>query len=200
MLQKLLFLLLLACNFSYAQTNLQSYIPSGDKLDTLTRGDLNKDGIDDIVMVSASKADDTQNVTVRTLIVLFGQPGGTYTLNTQSKTAVVGKNEYSYCFFSGIEIKKGILIIEHEYLRGGCKHLFRYQNGGFYLIGASSNTGDPTFNQSLEYNLSTGKYIAEYRNYETDKKTSTEGIHKPAKLPRIESYKLFSLEVNGESL
>ncbi|QHS58829.1 hypothetical protein [Chitinophaga agri] len=93
-----------------------------------------------------------------------------------------------------------IWYIEHEYLRGGCKHLFTYQNGGFYLIGASSNTGDPTFNQSFEYNLSTGKYIAEYRNYETDKKASTEATHKPAKLPRIESYKLFSLEVNGESL
>lgn len=200
MFQKLLFLLLLISNLSYAQTNFQSYIPSGDKLDTLTRGDLNKDGIDDVVMVSESKKDDMEAVTARTLIILFGQSDGSYLLNTKSTTAVVGKNEYSYVFFSGVTIRKGVLVVEHEYLRGGCTHIFRYQNGGFYLIGASSNTGDPNFNQSLEYNLSTGKYVSEYRNYENDTKRDATGTQKLAKLPRIESYKLFTVEVNGESL
>lgn len=197
MFQKLLFTFLFISTVSFAQTNLKSYIPQGDKLDTLTRGDLNKDGIEDIVMVSESKKTDNENPTARTLIILFGQPDGTYKLNTQSKTAVVGKNEYSYVFFSGVIIKNGTLIIEHEYLRGGCTHIFRYQNGGFYLIGASSHTGDPDYYQSLEYNLSTGKFIS---TYEREKTTTTNGTQKLTKLPKIETYKLFDVEVHGESL
>lgn len=200
MFQKLLFTFIVICNVTYAQTNFKSYIPAGDKMDTLTRGDLNKDGIDDVVIVTTAKENDHITQTDRTLIILFGKPDGTYTFNTKSTTAIVGQNEYSYCFFSEVYIKKGILYIEHEYLRGGCKHLFRYQNGGFYLIGASSSSGDAENWSTREYNLSTGKYISTYESDQDGKKSSSEGTKKPDKLPRIETYKLFTVEVDNISL
>lgn len=196
MLKNLLALLLISTT-ALAQSNFTSYLPPNNHLDTLTRGDLNKDNIDDIVLVSESNDTNIETTTPRTLIILFGQPDGTYKLNTKTTTAVVGKNEYAYVFFSGITIKNNTLIIEHEYLRGGCTHIFRYQHNGFYLIGASSHTGDPDYFQSLEYNLSTGKYIA---IYEREKKTITNGTQKLTTLPKIETYKLFDVEVHGESL
>jgi hypothetical protein len=200
MFQKFLFLFLLISTLSYAQTNLKAYIPAGDKLDTLTRGDLNKDGIDDIVMVTGAKENDHQTETAHTLTILFGKPDGTFKFHTKSTTAVIPQNKYWYCFFSSISIKKGVLIIEHEYMRGGCTHIFRYQNGGFYLIGASSQSGDAENFGSIEYNLSTGKYISTWESGTSDDKTRKEGTKKPASLPRIEEYELFSVEVDGHSL
>jgi hypothetical protein len=201
MFQKILFALLIITNLTYAQQNFKSYIPPGDTLRTLVRGDLNKDSIDDIVIVTESGKNDHQTETPRTLIILFGQPDGTYRFHTKSLTAVFPVNKYHWCFFTDATIKKGILTLEHEYLNGGgCLHLYRYQNGGFYLIGASTNEGGQDYSASLEYNLSTGKYISSYHNYETGKTTSNTGTQKPQRLPRIEKYELFTLKVNNRDL
>ena len=200
MFQKLLIAFLFICPFSYAQSNFTSYIPRGDKMDTLTRGDLNKDGIDDVVMVTSAKKNDHQTATPKTLMIFFGKPNGTYELNTQSTSVLAGQNEYAYCWFEGVSIKNGVLTIEHEYLRGGCKHLFRYQHGGFYLIGASTATGDAGSFLSVEYNLSTGKWVGRHEFDETNEKINRTGTKKMGTLPRIETYKLFTVEVDGQLL
>jgi hypothetical protein len=104
-------------------------------------------------------------------------------------------------FFSGTQIKNGILIVEHEFLRGGCTYKYRYQNGGFYLIGASSITGDPAYTKTFDYNLSTGRYVSEYTNDDDDTKSvKKEGGHKLNTLPKIENFELFSIEVEGERI
>ena len=202
MIQKLVILFVFVCNLSsYAQSGWQSFVPHGQKVDTVTRGDLNKDGIDDIVFVSQTAEDPEHNSTDRTLKILFGQADGSYKLAATSRGAVAGKNEYGYVFFSGVIIRKGVLTVEHEYLRGGCTHIYRYQNGGFYLIGASTNTGDPVQNSSIEYNMSTGNYVSEYINYDDEKLSRTvKGTLKLAKLPRIDDYELFTIEVASQQL
>lgn len=201
MFQKTLFLLLFVCNLAYAQKSFKSYIPAGDTLRTLVRGDLNKDSIDDVVIVTESIENDHRTETPRTLIILFGQPDGTYRFQTKSLTAAFPMNKYHWCFYTDATIKKGILTLTHEFLNGGySQHLYRFQNNGFYLIGASTNEGGQDYDASLEYNLSTGKYITTYNNYETGKKTSNTGYQKPLSLPRIENYELFTLKVDKREL
>ena len=112
---------------------------------------------------------------------------------------VVKPEDDGNTFFSGTQIKNGVLIVDHEFLRGGCTHIYRYQNGGFYLIGARNNTGDPSYMESFEYNLSTGKYVYDYSNDDDDTKSvKKQGTHKLNPLPKLETFELFSIEVDGK--
>lgn len=182
----------------------QDFLPEGQKLDTLTVGDLNKDGLEDAVIVyEPEKLLKHQRNEKRTLRILFKQTDGKYTLAAESTGAVAGEN-MNNVFFIGIEIVKGILIINHDFLRGGATHKYRYQNGGFYLIGGESHTGSAVEYSSIDYNLSTGKYISVYENDENlpelQKSHKKEGTKKLSSLPNIETFELFSLEVGGNVL
>ncbi|WP_062702610.1 hypothetical protein [Chryseobacterium indologenes] len=182
----------------------QDFLPSKQKLDTMATGDLNKDGLEDVVLVYENeKLLKHERNEKRILRILLKQPDGQYIMTAESSGAVAGEN-MNNVFFSGIEIKKGLLIINHDFLRGGAVHKYRYQNNGFYLIGAEFRSGDASHYSGIDYNLSTGKYIAEFENSESDpqlpKSYKKEGIKKISPLPEIESYELFSLEVAGNML
>jgi hypothetical protein len=180
-------------------TGWKVFLPAGQVLDTVSYGDLNKDGLEDVVFVFQPKKDlqHQQNIT-RELRILFKQADGKYLLAAKSTLAVMPESDGN-TFFSGTEIKKGILIVEHEFLRGGCTRLYRYQNGGFYLIGANNTNGDASYMKTFEYNLSTGKYISDYTNDDdATKSVKKEGVHKLNPLPKIETHELFSIEVGGE--
>lgn len=184
--------------------NWKDFLPEGNSLDTFIRGDLNKDGLDDIVFVyQPQKLLKHIDNTSRTLRILFQQPDGKYKLEAESPHAVIAESA-SNVYFSGIEIKKGILIISNEFIRGGATHKYRYQDEGFYLIGASSITGDAASSESIDYNLSTGQYEATYDNYDHNKDLPAsykkKGIQKIRPLPQIESFELFSLDVAGFAL
>lgn len=184
--------------------NWKDFLPKGQVADSITKGDLNKDGMDDLVMVYQSeKLLKKENNTVRTLRILLMQNDGKYELAAESTGAIAGEN-INNTFFSGIEIKKGLLIINHEYIRGGSVHKYRYQNGGFYLIGAESTIGDSSYFSSIDYNLSTGKYIYIYENTDGDKQqpksSKKEGVKKPSSLPNIETYELNTVDVEGYNL
>ncbi|WP_090105716.1 hypothetical protein [Chitinophaga sp. CF118] len=182
-------------------TGWRVFLPAGQVLDTLSYGDLNKDGLEDVVIVfQPKKALQHQRNTTRELRILFKQQDGNYLLAATSSHAAMPEGDGNI-FFSGTEIKNGILIVEHEFLRGGCTYKYRYQNGGFYLIGASSITGDPTYSKTFDYNLSTGRYVSEYTNDDDDTKSvKKEGVHKLNTLPKIENFELFSIEVEGERI
>jgi hypothetical protein len=177
----------------------QDFIPKRQVLDTSASGDLNKDGLIDMVIVYQPEKllKNAQN-TERTLRILFAQPNGEYRLAVESK-GVVADESMNNVFFTGVEISKGILVIDNEFLRGGCTHKYRYQNGSFYLIGASRLDGDASYTSSIDYNLSTGKYIHEYKNYNPEenknKSFKKEGILKLNPLPDIKTFSLFSLKV-----
>lgn len=182
----------------------KDFLPKGQQADSITVGDLNKDGLDDLVMIyQPEKLLKKENSTVRTLRILLMQNDGKYELAAESNGAVAGEN-LNNTFFTGIEIKNGLLIINHDYIRGGSVHKYRYQNGGFYLIGAESRTGDASYFSSIDYNLSTGKYIYIYENTDDDKNqpksSKKEGIKKLSNLPNIETYELNTVDVGGYSL
>lgn len=193
-----------ADNTNYRQLrskNWKDFLPKGQKSDTVATGDLNKDGLEDLVMVyQPEKLLKKENSSSRTLRILLKQNDGNYQLVAESKGAVAGES-MNNTFFSGLEIKKGLLIINHDFIRGGSVHKYRFQNGGFYLIGAESSTGDASYFSGIDYNLSTGKYITTYENWDNHKdlpkSSKKEGIKKPMILPNIETFEIYSLEFDG---
>src|SRR4030095_14481247 len=137
--------------FSFGQKDHRSFIPAG--YDTLyegvARGDLNKDGIEDIAMVLGGKWENQENwmekeaedstLPKRKLLILFGGKDGYKKAGTGDK--VILCKECGGVFgdpFAGIEIKNGLLTIYHyggSSWRWSYTHKFRYQQNDFYLIG-----------------------------------------------------------------
>lgn len=185
---------------SLMSMNWKDFLPENNKLDTMCRGDLNKDGLEDIVFVyQPKKLLEHQQNTTRTLRILLKQPNGQYRLAAEGPHTVFPEDANNV-YFSGISIDKGILIIEHEYLRGGCTYKYRYQQGGFYLIGASSYTGDPSYTYHLDYNLSTGQYVISYQyDDEKDKSNVKKGVKKLNPLPNIETFEPYSIKIGDNS-
>ena len=184
--------------------NWKDFLPKGQQADSITTGDLNKDGLDDLVMVyQPEKLLKKENSAVRTLRILLMQNDGKYTLAAESNGAVAGES-MNNIYFSGLEIKKGLLIINHDFIRGGAVHKYRYQNGGFYLIGGESHYGDASYHSGIDYNLSTGKYISTYDNWDDNKdlpkSSKKEGSQKLTTLPNIETFEIFTLGVGGHEL
>jgi len=128
----------------------RSFIPNDyDTLDDgVARGDLNKDGIEDIVIVVGSKWEQDENwsekasdsnVAPRLLIILFGTDSG-YVQIAKKDKAILCK-DCGGIFgdpFAGIEINKNVLSINHyggSNWRWGYTHKFRFQDKDFFLIG-----------------------------------------------------------------
>lgn len=184
--------------------NWKDFLPKGQKSDTVTTGDLNKDGLADIVIVyQPEKLLKKENSKGRTLRILLKQADGNYLLAAESNGAVAGES-MNNTYFSGLEIKKGLLIINHDFIRGGSVHKYRFQNGGFYLIGAETHYGDASYHSGIDYNLSTGKYISTYDNWDDNKdlpkSSKKEGIKKRTTLPNIETFEIFTLSVDDHDL
>ncbi len=71
----------------------------------------------------------------------------------------------------------------------------------YKFIGGSKINGDASYTSSVDYNLSTGKYIYEYTTEnEGGKSEKKEGVQKLKTLPNIETHELFSLEIAGQNL
>jgi len=151
MMRQILILLLLGsvCLSSLSQ-DFRSFIPNDyDTLyDGVARGDLNKDGIEDIVIVIGSKWEQDENwsekasdsnVAPRLLIILFGTDSG-YVQIAKNDKAILCK-DCGGIFgdpFAGIEINKNVLSINHyggSNWRWGYTHKFRFQDKDFFLIG-----------------------------------------------------------------
>ncbi len=141
------FLFLLSSSVLFAQSkNIYSFIPDNYDTLSLTNGDLNKDGLEDVVFALFHKMEkeDIENVNVdsipsRLLIVLFGSKSG-YIKAVKSATALLCK----YCGgvfgdpFNGVSIAKNVLTISHyggSAWRWSFDHKFRLQKDDFYLIG-----------------------------------------------------------------
>jgi len=71
-------------------------------------------------------------------------------------------------YFNSVQIYRVILIIQHDFHRGGCVHKYRNQRGAFFLIGTSKNTGDAKSSLYVDYNLTTGAYITDYTTEDTN--------------------------------
>jgi hypothetical protein len=164
------------------------------------KGDLNKDNLADLVVVTQ----DTMNEKAPyKLEVFFAQPNGDLKLVVSTIKAIEpqypeGKNGYyNGNSFYEVSIKKGILIISNELIRGNFEHKFRYQNGNFELIGfwETYSDGQGTMG-TVDFNLSTAIRVSTTESYgdsdEKPTKNQKKILIRP--LPKLQDFAPFANE------
>lgn len=144
------------------------YIPKGMVLFNKVSGDLNKDGIADLVLMikgtdkSMFVQDEYRGELDRNrrgILVLFKHKDG-YELASKNLDCFSSENEEGGVYYApelSLDIRKGKLYVEYAHGRYGYwTYTFRYQNGDFELIGYdSTNTYGPIINKEKSINFST---------------------------------------------
>ncbi|MDR2237128.1 MAG: hypothetical protein LBE92_13485 [Chryseobacterium sp.] len=167
-------LILIAALFSlsfHAQSMNEFTIPKGYQKIAEAKGDLDKDGKDETVLVfntpvkSSSKMD-MNNGVIRVMYIIRDSNGKSQ-IWKENKTLIFssGTGFYPEGNTLTIAIRNSSLIIEQEFSTNSrhtqnYRHIFRFQNGDFYLIGSKDEFADTCdFNFMNEINFSTGKII-----------------------------------------
>lgn len=158
------------------------------KLIQQVKGDLNKDGLEDIVTVTQDKMAETAPYRLQ---VSFGQPGGGYKLVVSTDDAI--EPQYPDGFgksFWEVTIESGVLTIKEQLLRGSYEHKFRYQHGNFELIGYNETSSDGLgIASTVDFNLSTGQRLETKERYDTNEVVSNKKrkvLIRP--LPRLQDF------------
>jgi hypothetical protein len=177
-------LILIISAVSYSQTDLKSLkdegsslkniIPNNWKILESKKGDLNDDGIPDLVFAiqntdtsniklnKAGVGSDTLDLNPRTLGIYFGKKNGTYKKTLISKQFIILKDSPTLEEpFSGLEIdKNGTLEIDFRifYNAGSWnmsnhRYKFKYQNKQFVLIDYQSNETNRASGKTSEYSI-----------------------------------------------
>ncbi|WP_431637161.1 hypothetical protein ACQVBX_06105 [Dyella sp. KULCS107] len=163
-------LTLLAARASATQSSPLAFVPKGYRVVDTIRGDLNKDGEEDVVllikaadpsMIVSDARGEKLDRNRRGLVIAFKQGMG-YALALKNFTCFSSENEDGGVYFApelSIDIKKGLLLFHYSHGRYGYwGYTFRYQKGGFYLIGYdASNDHGPVVESVVSINLMTGR-------------------------------------------
>jgi len=147
-----------------------------------TKGDLNKDGITDIVIIATP--DNKENTTVRydgyvynfnqpVMAIYWGKKDGSFALFKQYNQVIPARpSEYTSIDASLEVTKTNVLKISLEQFSSAgswenntATYLFRYQNGDFMLIGKDLDT----------HMRNTGNTTTTSENYLTNKRCVTKG-------------------------
>ena len=197
MKRKLFFILLLFLissiyvfgeNFPQKAKTVNDFIPKGLKKILTTNGDLNKDKLEDTVIViekedkkNIKKNDgfgpEELNLNPRILLVLFKQKDGTYILASKNDKGFIksegnDNNPALMDTLDDIIIKNNVLKIVFNYFMSAGSwwtstnvYIFRFQNNVFELIGYESNA----------YMRNTGEEEGTSINFSTNKAKITTG-------------------------
>lgn len=131
-------------------------------------GDLDKDGVDEKVIVLDTGLD-SEIGTQRTLLI-YKKKQGKWALWHSSQGPLLDSAHGGMMGdpFMGIEIQRGAIVIEHF---GGSRqkwsyiHRYRFNNKAWYLVGATINYGAPCEGFfEFDFNVTTGK--ATYKTYQ----------------------------------
>lgn len=175
-------------NFPQKAKTVNDFIPKGWKKILTTNGDLNKDKLEDTVIViekedkknikkNAVLGPDYLNLNPRILLVLFKQKDGTYILASKNDKGFIQsendeENPTLMDTLNGINIKNNILRINFSYFLSAGSwwtstnvYIFRFQNNVFELIGYESNA----------YMRNTGEEERTSINFSTNKAKITTG-------------------------
>ena len=197
MKRKLFFILLLFLissiyvfgeNFPQKAKTVNDFIPKGWKKILTTNGDLNKDKLEDTVIViekedkknikkNDSFGPEELNLNPRILLVLFKQKDGTYILASKNDKGFIksegnDNNPALMDTLDDIIIKNNVLKIVFNYFMSAGSwwtstnvYIFRFQNNVFELIGYESNA----------YMRNTGEEEGTSINFSTNKAKITTG-------------------------
>lgn len=160
-------------------------------------GDLNKDGILDLVIVTQDTA---SNFGPYRLEIFFTQPNGDKQMIVQSDRAIEeqypnGKDGWHHGnAFEQVSIKKGVVWIEIGFLRGHMEHKFRYQNNRFELIGYCYANVLADHLTTIDFNLSTGHRIEKQGGIDQNLKVISDTIILIDPLPKLDEFTPYSNE------
>lgn len=189
--------------------NPTDFLPKGFVVFEKIIGDLNKDGIEDCVLI-VKETDKTQIITDeyrgqldrnrRGIIVLFNK-NDKYVLAVKNLNCFSSENEDGGVYYApelSIEIKKSNLYITYSHGRYGYwGHTFRFQNSDFELIGYEiSDYHGPVVNRETSINFSIKKKIVKVNTNENadsgeeifKKTTKRININKLIKLSEIKDF------------
>ena len=167
-------------DFPTKAKTVNDFIPKGWKEILTTNGDLNKDKLEDTVIV-IEKDDvlgpDYLNLNPRILLVLFKQKDGTYILASKNDKGLIQsendeENPTLMDTLTGISIKNNTLRINFDYFLSAGSYsasqtifTFRFQNNRFELIGLDNNSFMRNSGEQEEFSI----------NFSTNKMKTTSG-------------------------
>ena len=145
--------------------NANDFIPQGFVLSGTSIGDLNKDGVDDKVLLikgtdkgayEKNEFGEFVDRNRRGLVILF-KKGEQYELVLKNANCFTSENEDGGVYYApelSLEINKGNLYIHYAHGRYGYwKYTFRYRNSDFYLIGYDSSEGGEVVEKETSINF-----------------------------------------------
>lgn len=148
----------------------------------LQQADLNKDGVNDLVLV-IEKDKSTNEVPERALMIAMANKNHGYLESIIGYNTILKSDEGGVWGdpFASVSVDNGVVILNHyggSNWRWYSTYKFRFQDDDMYLIGATIGsyfTGNTTKENAdeIDYNLSTGDYI--------QKKTDEDGNRKSIK-------------------
>ncbi|WP_378181120.1 hypothetical protein [Aquimarina sp. SS2-1] len=127
-------------------------------------GDLDNDGISELVVAYDLATDRKKSNSTRELII-YKEKNNQWMVWKTSKQALYGIDEGGQMGdpLVGMEIKKGVLSIVHyggSSWKWGQTDKYRFQEGEFFLIGYKSLSGKLCeYWEKVDFNLSTGKMV-----------------------------------------
>ncbi|MCD9856600.1 hypothetical protein LUD75_17895 [Epilithonimonas sp. JDS] len=206
------FLVIFLFTFSYSQELKDFIIPKGYEKILETKGDLDKDGKDETVIVfNTDKTPDSESPGLVRKFYILKNVNGKLKIWKENSNLIFDSKEGFYPEGNELEltIKNNCLVIFQSYFSNSrhtvtSKNTYRFQNGDFYLIGALVKFDDTCeFNYSDEINFSTGKVIVseEYSDCDdgSDRKIPEnyykEFTHKLPKLIKMNEYKMGKNEI-----
>lgn len=173
-MKKLLFFLIILSTKVWGQDSQQQslsrFVPNGYVLYEKVNGDLNKDGVEDWVLII--KGTDTSKIIThehrgrldrnrRGIIILLNK-NSHYEIAAENYECFSSENEDGGVYYApelSFNINKGNLYIHYAHGRYGYwQYTFRFQNSNFELIGYDqSNNYGPIINSETSINFSTRK-------------------------------------------
>ncbi|BCY28946.1 hypothetical protein [Flavobacterium okayamense] len=170
---KLLVILFILGNlFCQAQyQSVEDFIPNGYVLYDTIYGDLNKDKLDDCILIVketykenivTNRFDEIVDRNRRGIIILFKNENG-YQKATENLNCFSSENEDGGAYYPpqlSFDVKRGNLIIHYAHGRyGWWKYTFRYQDSNFKLIGYDHTNGGVVTNYETSINFLTKKKL-----------------------------------------
>ncbi|HTH57755.1 MAG TPA: hypothetical protein VL728_17030 [Cyclobacteriaceae bacterium] len=167
--------------------NKESLLPPNWTVFKEAKGDLNKDGLDDLAIIVESSVANEDGEKPRALRILLknNKVDNTYTLEGRSDKVIYGAESGGMLGdpFAGMEIKNNVLEIDFY---GGARekwatthrYWYRANDRAFYVIGATfSNISDET-TETFDYNLFTGNIVVTKEDSNKVNKKVTNLMHK----------------------
>ena len=162
--------------------NANDFIPQGFVLASTSIGDLNKDGVEDKVLLvkgtdkgAFEKNDYGELVDLnrRGIIVLF-KKDNKYEMVLKNLNCFSSENEDGGVYYApelSLEIDKGNLYIHYAHGRYGYwKYTFRYRNSDFYLIGYDTSEGGEVIDKETSIN-----FLSKKKQVKVNTNSSAEG-------------------------